>query len=394
MHVEAALKKSLIGVVMGAEKLLRGKPACSPGDLSRFRDFLFLQYMMPLGYCVHDTPIYEALRACMPDARITVATRRAGYETLRHNPFINALISTADPLTETLQAARELKAGLRRTGAVPDCGVTNFSNARTRITLLNMLAGRHVRLGHTLAPGLYHLPQKYDRNESLIDNNLCLVANFGCAIEHVEPRVFFNQREVDRIADLLQARNIDRTQSVTVMVTQNSGGQRTGWQSERFAEVIRCIGKKSQLVFVGTGADASAIDSLRTQAGQEGALASTSLAGLTTIPELSALLCVADCAVSLDTGTMHVGRAAGVPMVVLGPSWQKPLEWLPLGRERVRILRGEDIDHAPTNYQLDEIEPHSVIAAFEELHTLYPPSDLERSARLRKSLSTVDHGTA
>ena len=103
---------------------------------------------------------------------------------------------------------------------------------------------------------------------------------------------------------------------------------------------------------------------------------------------------MSDYAISLDTGTMHVGRAAGVPMVVLGPSWQKPLEWLPLGRERVRVLRGEDRVGVPEGYQLDEIEVPAVTAALAELMALYPASEHERALRVQSSLSAVDHGPA
>ncbi len=394
MPLKTALKNWLMQCAIPAERLVRGAVAASPADLAGMREFLFLQYMMPLGYCVHDTPLYEALRICKPDARITVATRGTGYATLRHNPFIDNLIATADPLRETQKAVKELRAALEQRGLAPACGITNCSNPRTRITLLNVFAGKHVRLGHTLAPALYHLPQTYNKAMSLIDNNLHLLTNFGCPPDHFEPRVFFPEADVEKMRGLLQANGLTQEQPLVIFVTQNSGGQRTGWHGDRFAQVMRHVAQRSQIAFVGTRADQEAIEALRVQAGPLGSSASASFAGLTTISELSALLCLADYVISLDTGTMHIGRAAGTPMVVLGPSWQKPLEWLPLGRERVRILRGQDIDRAPADYQLDEIEPHSVIAAFEELHMLYPPSDLERSARLRKSLSTVDHGAA
>jgi ADP-heptose:LPS heptosyltransferase len=391
MGFKTQLKRSLATIALGTEKLVRGNPACTPEDLRSFRDFLFLQYMMPLGYCVHDTPIYEALRTCLPDAKITVATRGTGFETLRHNPYIDNLIVTADPLIDTVKAARELRTGLSRCGVRPQVGITNFSNPRTRLTLLNMLSGRHVRLGHTLAPELYHLPQKYDRGMSLIHNNLCLVTVFHCATGHVEPRVFFSESDLAKARALLAEAGISAERPLTLLVTQNSGGQRTGWHPERFAQVIRHISQRSQIVFVGTKTDIPAIEALRTRAALRDDARAASLAGRTSIPELSALLCLSDCVVTLDTGTMHVGRAAGVPMVVLGPSWQKPLEWLPLGVEHVRILRGEDIDHVPANYQLDEIEVSHATAAFDELMTAYPWCRQTRDARVAKSTSNVDH---
>jgi ADP-heptose:LPS heptosyltransferase len=175
-------------------------------------------------------------------------------------------------------------------------------------------------------------------------------------------------------------------------VTQISGGQRTGWHIERFVQVIRAaaLERHCAVVFVGTLAEAHAIDAIREAAGDIG----TSFAGKTTVSQLAAVLALSDFAVTLDTGTMHVGRAAGLPMVVLGPSWQKPLEWMPLGVENVRILRGEDRPDIPEGYQLDEISAESVLAALDELMQLYPADSNLREARLRAGLSAIDHVAA
>jgi ADP-heptose:LPS heptosyltransferase len=141
------------------------------------------------------------------------------------------------------------------------------------------------------------------------------------------------------------------------------------------------------VVYVGTVAEAPAIEAVRQAAGGVG----TSIAGKTTVSELAAVLAASDFVVSLDTGTMHVGRAAGVPMVVLGPSWQNPIEWLPLGVENVRILRGPDRVGVPEGYRLDEISAESVIAALGELMAIYPPTAVAREQRLQTGLSQIDH---
>ncbi len=406
MPLSSVVKRSAVGAALAAERTLRRRPASIPASLADVRSFLFLHYMMPLGYCVHDTPLYEGLRACRPDATIVVATRGTGFETLRHNPFVDQLISTADPLTDLRAAAKELRSGLRRRRVAPQVGITNCSNPRTRITLLNVLAGPHLRLGHTLAPALYHLPQRYDRSLSLIDNNLRLLELFGCARRHYEPRVFFSSANLATVRARLAEAAISNSRPLVVFVTQNSGGQRTGWHADRFAAVIAHVHRMlgCQIAFVGTASDSPAIDALRAlaaglplpaAAGRSSSSltqpASVSFAGKTTISELAALLCLADYVVALDTGTMHMGRAAGVPMVVLGPSWQKPLEWLPLGNPKVRILRGADIDHVPENYHLDEIETAPVLRALEELMHLYPASETARTARVEASLSGTDH---
>jgi ADP-heptose:LPS heptosyltransferase len=228
----------------------------------------------------------------------------------------------------------------------------------------------------------------YDGWRSLIDNNLRLAELFGGAQEHLEPRVFFSPADIAAARAMASEAN-PTGRPLVVMVTQNSGGQRTGWHNERFVRVVRhahdTLG--CAIAYVGTAADSAAVEMLRQEAGGIG----LSLTGRTSVTELAALLAMSDAAVSLDTGTMHVGRAAGVPMVVIGPSWQRPIEWLPLGLPQARILRGVDRDDIPEGYKLDEVEADAVMAALSDLLGAYPPSAVSRNERLSAGTSTVDH---
>jgi len=176
---------------------------------------------------------------------------------------------------------------------------------------------------------------------------------------------------------------------LVLFVTQNSGGQLTGWHTSRFVQVIRHVYEVlgCAVAYLGTEVDRGPIEKIQQAAGGIG----TSLAGRTSVNELAALLAIGDAAISLDTGTMHVGRAVGLPMVVIGPSWQRPIEWLPLELPQVRILRGQDRDNIPPNYRIDEVQASDVIAAVEELLAEYPPSAASRANRAAASTSTVDH---
>jgi ADP-heptose:LPS heptosyltransferase len=253
-----------------------------------------------------------------------------------------------------------------------------------------MFGARGWRGGYTLKPQLYQRPLAYDRGASLIENNLRLARMFGCEAGHVEPRVFFS-RENEEVALRLAAEVNPDGRPLVVMVTQNSGGQATGWHTERFARVIRhaAEGLGCAVAYVGTSMDATAIEEIRAAAG-----IGVSVTGRTSVTELAALLAMSDAMVTLDTGTMHVGRAVKTPMVVLGPSWQRPIEWMPLGVKNVRILRGEDRDTVPVGYRLDEISTESVIDALEDLMRVYPPSGEARERRVGESLSAVDHLSA
>jgi ADP-heptose:LPS heptosyltransferase len=376
----------LAGSLLAVERLLRKKTATI--DPAKVSEVLVLEYMVPLGCCVHLTPLFDALKRCRPDIKITVATRGWGSQVLRHSRHIDRLIETPDPLTNLDGAVKSLRSGLSSLGVKPDCVLTGASDQRTRITLLGAFAASGWRGGYTLKHALYHRPLEYDQSISLIANNLRLAGLLGCQTEPLEPHVFFSQENAETVQALLRGVNPD-VRPILVMVTQNSGGQRTGWHTGNFVKVIRHASEKlgCAVVYVGTLSDEPAIEAIRQAAGGIG----TSLAGRTSVTELAALLALSDAMVTLDTGTMHVGRAAGTPMVVLGPSWQKPIEWLPLTVANARILRGADREAIPQNYQLDEISAEAVISALDDILGTYPPSAEARERRLQQSLSRVDH---
>lgn len=386
MSVKRTLIKTSLSAALAAERLLRGRRLVVDADA--VRSVLVVEYMLPLGCCVHLTPLFEAIRMGRPAIEISVATRGLGAALLRHSPMIDHLIETPDPLVDLRGTVWALKRELAGRGIAPECVLTGLSDSRTRVSLVGVLAGMGWRGGFTLTPELYQRPFKRRGDLSLIDNNLRVASLLGCGTGHLEPRVFFSAADVTAAEAMVREVNPEG-KPLVVLVTQNSGGQRTGWHPERFVEVIRHAqeGLGCAVAYVGTASDSVAVEELRAGAGGIG----SSLTGRTTVTELGALLAMSDFVVSLDTGTMHVGRSVGVPMVVLGPSWQKPLEWLPLGIPRVRILRGVDREGVPEGYRLDEIGAREVCAALTALFEVYPASAVERAARVRRGVSVVDH---
>jgi ADP-heptose:LPS heptosyltransferase len=377
-------KRMLAGVLLAAEGMVRRRKPVAP---LQAKHVLVLEYMLPLGCLVHMTPVYEAIHRSCPEMELTVATRGLGLQVLRHSPFVDRLIETPDPTTDFGAAVRALRKNLRAPAVQADCVLTGASDQRTKIALLGMLASAGWRGGFTVNPALYQRPLTYDASLSLIANNLRLANLIGCETQVTRPKIFFSKNNAEAAAAILREAN-PQGQPVVVMVTQTSGGQRTGWHTDRFVRVIQDAARRgSAVVYVGTVGDATAIDAIRDAAGGIG----VSIAGRTTVNELAAVLALSDFVVSLDTGTMHVARAVRVPMVVLGPSWQKPVEWMPLGVKQVRILRGEDRVGVPPGYQLDEISADAVIAALGELMAAYPPSPDQRGIRLSESLSNLDH---
>ena len=372
-------------ILLAMEGLFRKRQRVRPADV---KQVLILEYRLPLGCLVHLTPVFEAIKQSRPELEITVATCGLGLQVLRHTPFVDHLIETPDPTTYLRGAVLALRKELHNREIYPDCVLTGMSDQRTLIALMGLLGAGGWRGGFTQKPWLYHRPLVPDAGQSLIGNNLALAKLLDCNLEINRPRVFFSDADAKFAASMLLEAN-PAGKPLAVLVTQNSGGQKTGWHLERFVQVIRHVAvmRGYAVLYVGTAMDRAPIEAIRTAAGGIG----TSIAGRTSASQLAAVLALSDLVITLDTGTMHVGRSTGVPMAVLGPSWQKPLEWMPLGLDNVRILRGEDRDDVPPGYKLDEISAAEVIAAIEGLMEHYPATAQARQTRLQEGLSQIDH---
>jgi hypothetical protein len=59
-------------------------------------------------------------------------------------------------------------------------------------------------------------------------------------------------------------------------------------------------------------------------------------------------------------------------MVIIAPAWSPPIEWLPIGDDRFRILKNADMAAAPVNYIIDEVGVDEVTGGLEDLLTRYP----------------------
>src|SRR5260370_32410426 len=126
----------LARTLLAVERVLRRKVAAVEPE--KVKQVLVLEYMLPLGTCVHLTPFFEALKLCRPDVAITVATRGMGSQVLRYSPYIDRLIDTPDPLKDLKAAVLFLRGSLRRLKLEPDCVLTGASDQRTRIALMGM----------------------------------------------------------------------------------------------------------------------------------------------------------------------------------------------------------------------------------------------------------------
>ncbi len=378
-------QRAALRLIARSVHLLHGGNRFSQAELAEIRNFLVLQYESPLGSVVHATPLFEALKLALPDCHIAVAASRMAASVLELNPYIDRCVVTVNPFGNFFGSVWAVQELLETMPPGPRCVITTIGNQRTRLVFLSLLTGSALRVGYTLAPELYDVPLIFDPERGQIEGNLDIVRSLGHDVPFYEPRVFFSRQDAERAAQRLASVAADPGAPRIVFVTQNSGGQRNQWSRAYFQQVISGLSSATGAVpvFVGTEKDAIPIDDLRTDLPDKG----ISLAGKTTIKELTALLAQCDLIVSLDTGTFHVARAVGLPGVVIAPAWQSPLEWLPVHSEQYRVLRGPSIREIPPEYCIDEISVEQVRDAAQSLMGKFPADPAQRAARVERSVS-------
>jgi ADP-heptose:LPS heptosyltransferase len=235
-------------------------------------------------------------------------------------------------------------------------------------------------------PQFYRIPLSFDRSCSQIANNLHIVEALGHTSVQFEPEIHFSEADLESGKATLRDAGVGEGQMIAVFVTQTSPTQRKGWRPERFRAAALHLNHKygAHILFVGTAAEAAAIDSLRAEL----PFATTSVAGKTTITGLAALMRLATVGLTLDTGPLHIGRSVGLPMAIIAPAWSPPVEWLPLGDDRFRILKNADMPSAPDGYIIDEVSAEEAIAALDDLLARNPRLPVRATSSGNKAYSS------
>lgn len=385
-----SVKQAVYHAVRLTERAVRtvagGEAPTDPASLRRIRNFILPQFQVSLGCTVHATPVVEALHQAVPDARVIGVMSGLALEVFRFHPGLERIVTVPNPSGNVLSSSRAIRRVINDFHGEPYCVVLTDGdeNVRASVALAAMLSGNGVRGGATVAPSLVHLPVRRNPGESLIAGNLRLVKLLGHKPPgNIEPRVCFSAADLEHARGLLQGYGED---PVAVLITRTSGGLPTRWPDDRFVAVAEHLGRRGfRVVLTGTRADGDELEQLAARMGS----AAASVAGQTTIPQLAALYAVADIAVALDTGGMHVARAQGLPLAIIAPAWQNSVDWMPLEKPWARILKGPWLEPPPPpGYAIQEVSVEEVIAAVEDLLKLYPPSHEAREERIGRSVAT------
>lgn len=382
MSLVQNLKGAVFSGAAACERALHAGNVPADGSLRDIRNFLLLQYPLALGTAIHATPLIPALRQAVPGCRIVVAASGFALDVFRHHPGIDRLIETPSPLKDLKGAIKALRQQHLFEGETY-ATLTTTGNERTRVVMQALFSGAAIRSGFTVAPQLYRKPLVFDRSASQIANNLRIVEALGHKTTHFEPEIFFSEADLSFARQMLDEAGVQPGQPVAVLITQTSVTQRKSWRPERFRAAAEFLAKRygAHILFAGTATESAAIEEIR----EHLSASSTSIAGKTTLTQLAALMSLCAVGLTLDTGPLHVGRAAGLPMVIVAPAWSPPVEWLPIANDRYRILKNADMaPPPPEDYIIDEVSVDEVTSALADLLARYPRKQVSAEPYLQR----------
>lgn len=163
----------------------------------------------------------------------------------------------------------------------------------------------------------------FDATQHETENNLAL-ADALCGFDPDErvPRLVLDDRAVSRAYDAIREQ---LPLAPGCIITMHAGSKRPSrrWPPERYAELATRLLEEDgdlQVVFSGVPDEAPLVEHIRRMIPERLRARSFSAAGETDLIGLIGLLDNSDVVVSNDTGTMHLARTRGTPLVaLLGP---------------------------------------------------------------------------
>ncbi|MDA8083490.1 MAG: lipopolysaccharide heptosyltransferase I [Nitrospiraceae bacterium] len=287
-----------------------------------------------LGDVVHSLPFLHALKSCMPDARIDWVIARGLEGLLEGHPMIKDLIvidkdrwrrisRAAETLGELRELSDRLKAGgydlvIDLQGLLRSGLMTKATAAPVRIGFAEAREGSRFFYTHKVTGG---------RDIHAVDRYLKIAAALGCP----PGKVAFPFPEPARGSDVV--RDIrDRLKDYIVLVPGARWDTKI-WPAELFGRLASVLPLRS--VVIGGNADRQRAEEIVRVSGGR----AVSLAGQTTIPELVELIRSSRCAITNDSGPMHIAAALDIPVVALfGPT--SPVKTGPYGSRHL-VLKSE-----------------------------------------------------
>lgn len=284
-----------------------------------------------IGDVLLATPTVRAIKAALPDVRVTMMVNRGTEDVLSGNLDLEEVVVLDKG---SLGAQSRLIAGLRSRRFDTVIDLTDGD----RSAFLSWISGASIRIGfndeHRWRGKYYtQVVQSMPEVQHRIDRDLEALKPMSIQADSKDLQLRVTPEEVHSADQLLDQLGVQRSQSIVIL----QPGARywfKAWPPERFAELADQVTFQygCQVLIGGSHQESDLAQQIRQMAKSR----PTIMAGRTTIKQFAAIAKKSALFVGSDSGAMHIAAAVGTPTVALfGPS--NPAEWGPRG-ERVKVL--------------------------------------------------------
>lgn len=308
-----------------------------------------------VGDAVMTTPAIAGIRQTFPRAKISLLVKPWVAGVFAGNPHVDEiLLFNRDGPHSGLSGLFRLAQELRR--ARFDLAIL-LQNA-FEAALLAFLARIPHRIGYSTQGRGLLLTTMVVQDQSArqlhhVDYYQDLLRTLGWAVGEREPNVYLSREAEERAEALLGGEGVRPGETLVAFNPGSTYGSAKRWPADRYANLadrlVENLGVK--VLLTGAQTDGGVAKAVRSAAQHPERV--IDLTGRTDMQLLAAVLKRCAVFVTNDTGAMHVGAAAGVPVVaIFGPT--DPTATSPVGRHKILrhpvpcspcLLRECPIDH-------------------------------------------------
>lgn len=334
-----------------------------------------------IGDVVMTSPAFSLLREKFPNARIMLLTNPAGKQLFSNDHRIDEVLAFSWPWHHqkmregfSWSKIKELIQLIRRLRKEKLDILIDFRGDLRFIALFGVLTGAKFRLSNSRSgeSSLIHHISNYDIAKHEVERSLdvieCLVGSNG----YIRPEIYLSDNEVPVVKALIEAETNAPFPEKFAILAPYSSREVKSWPHTHFREIIVHLLSQDFTVFVvGTRED---------RLNSEGLIGDFAdnvftLAGGTSIRELTTLISISSLVVGVDTGVLHLASCFDVPIVAIFGS-TRSVEFRPYSPYAIVVESNTCVcnqflhlkcDHAVNGYAkcLHELAPGPVIRAIE-----------------------------
>lgn len=307
---------------------------------------ILLVQLGDIGDVVCTSPTIRALKVACPNAKLSLLLRPGHADLVSADPAVHQVFEVghsdesggerfAKRMISDLKLIRKLRQ--ERFDMVIDLRADDRGAFMTRLTGSPIRVAQYYRNGpfwrHFLFNRLVELPPERGRAENAARQSLAIIQALGVEAQDVEPRIFVSDVALKTVRMLLgqkglipyqnQGQKMDSTGEMPTQrwITVNPFARWSykEWHDENWIHLFDWLWSSWRIAVVMIGSWEESQRSSRISEKVKGLV--ISLAGLTNLAELAALLSISPMHVGVDSAAPHIAAAVGTPTLSLyGPT--------------------------------------------------------------------------